>query len=200
MIRVFPVAVCSLLILSGLTTAQGGQKHEGFWIGFGLGVDMSLMEQSDDDPLIGSSGYLCLGGTLNQRVKLGAEAFGWVKEQHDNVITHGNVMFVAMLFPRDDSGVFLKGGIGIAGVTRAVVGGTASEIRPAGGLGTAAGLGFDVRLGRQLSLTPNINWVFQLIEAEDDSLYTNSTFVFTLGLMWNRATRERQQTPLTDPR
>lgn len=185
MIRAFPVAACSLLILSGLTTAQGGQMHEGFWIGFGLGVGMRLTEQSDDDPLIGSSGYLCLGGTLNQRVKLGAEAFGWVKEQHDNVITHGNVMFVAMFFPRYNSGLFLSGGVGIAGVTRAAVGGTASDIRPAGGLGTTAGSGVDVRLGRRLSLIPNINWVVQRIDAENDPVYPNSTIVFTLGLTWH---------------
>jgi hypothetical protein len=29
MIRAFPVAACCLLILSGLTTAQDGQMHEG---------------------------------------------------------------------------------------------------------------------------------------------------------------------------
>jgi hypothetical protein len=172
-------------MLSGLTTAQHRQMHEGFWIGFGLGVGMNLTDQPDDDPLIGGSGYFRVGGTVNQRVKLGAEAFGWAREQHDDVITHGNVMVIAMLFPRDNSGLFLKGGFGIAGVTRAAVEGDSSEIRAEGGLGTTAGLGFDVSLGRQLSLTPNINWVFQLIDAENDPVHTNSTFVFTLGLTWN---------------
>jgi hypothetical protein len=104
MIRAFPTAACCLLFLSGLTTAQDGQMHEGFWISFGLGVGMNLTEGADRDSGIGGSGYFRVGGTLNQRVLLGGEAFGWTSQQHDDVITHGNVMFIAMLFPRYDSG------------------------------------------------------------------------------------------------
>ncbi|KPJ96592.1 MAG: hypothetical protein AMS18_00625 [Gemmatimonas sp. SG8_17] len=185
MIRAFPVAVCCLLILSGLTTGQDSQIHEGFWIGFGLGVGMNPTDGHDDDPLIGGSGYFRAGGTLNQRVKLGGEALGWAREQHDDVITHGNVMFVAILFPQDNSGLFLKGGVGIAGVTRVAAEGGRSEIRTEGGLGTTVGLGFDVHLGRQLSLTPNVDWVFQLIDTAIGPAYAKATFVFTLGLTWH---------------
>jgi hypothetical protein len=159
--------------------------HEGFWISFGLGVGMNLTEGADRDSGIGGSGYFRVGGTLNQRVLLGGEAFGWTSQQHDDVITHGNVMFIAMLFPRYDSGIFLRGGVGIAGVTRTAVAGSSSEIRAEGGLGTTAGVGFNVRLGRQLSFTPSINWVLQLIGAGKDSMYANSDLVFTLGLTWN---------------
>ncbi len=185
MIRVFPVAACCLVILSGLTAAQDRRAHEGFWIGLGLGVGMNLTEAPDDDPLIGGSGYFRLGGTLNQRFLLGGEAFGWAREQHDAVITHGNVMFIAMFLPRDDSGFFLKGGVGIAGATRATVEGSTSEIRAEGGLGTTAGLGFDVRLGGRLSFTPSINWLFLLLDTENGPVHANSTFVFTLGLTWH---------------
>jgi hypothetical protein len=189
MIRAIAVAGFSLLVWSSSAIGQDRHVHDGFWIGFGLGIGMNVTEELDNDRLIGGAGYLRLGGTPSQRVLLGGEAVGWARGQSNEVVSRGNGMFVAMFFPSENGGFFLKGGIGGAWVSRVVVSGTTTvEVRANGGLGTTAGVGYDVRLARNLYLTPNVDWILQVFDQDPlfgSAASTNSIVIFTLGLTWH---------------
>lgn len=190
MIRVVPLTILCMLVLSNWAVGQDKHVHQGFWIGFGLGGGVNLSEELDDDRLVGGSAYLRLGGTPSQRVLLGGEAVGWAAAQFNEVASRSNAMFIVMFFPSENGGFFVKGGVGAGTVARVAVG-PPTTVQTETGLGTAVGLGFDVRLGRNLYLTPNLDWLFQYFDGESfaglglGEPNTNSILVFTLGLTWH---------------
>lgn len=151
---------------------------------------MNASQGLDGEQLVGGAAYLRLGGTPSQRVLLGGEGVGWGSAQGDEVVSRSNGMFIVMFFPSENGGFFIKGGVGGAGVSRVVTAGFTTTVQAEGGLGTTAGLGFDARLGRNLYLTPNADWVFQVFNGDNlgflgDVPSTNSLLIFTLGLTWH---------------
>lgn len=190
MIRTFSLAAVCLLMLQGTAIAQDRHEHKGFWIGFGFGGGVNLSQGLDNENLVGGGGYFRLGGTPSQRVLVGGEGVGWGAAQSDEVVSRGNGMFIIMFFPSENGGFFLKGGVGGASVSRVVTEGFSTRVEAQGGLGTTAGLGFDIRLGRNIYLTPNADWVFQVFDGGniaflDNVPNTNSLLLFTLGLTWH---------------
>jgi hypothetical protein len=173
-------------VASVLATAAHGQdmhEHDGFWIGFGLGGGWNVSDGLDGESLPGTGGYFRLGGTPSQKVLLGFEGSGWARARFDEVLTRGNGMFIVMLYPSENGGFFLKGGVGGASVTRIRTFGT---VTVESGFGASAGIGFDVRLGNNIYLTPNFDWLFQAFDAGlAGGSNTNSIVLFTLGLTWH---------------
>lgn len=168
------------------TTAARGQdrhEHDGFWIGFGIGGGWNVSDGLDGERLPGSGAYVRLGGTPSQKVLLGFEGSGWARARFDEVLTRGNAMFIAMLYPSENGGFFLKGGVGGASVTRIrAIGTVATE----SGFGATAGIGVDIRLGSNIYLTPNFDWLFQAFDAGIvGASNTNTIALFTLGLTWH---------------
>ena len=86
-----------------------------------------------------------------------------------------------MFFPSETGGFFLKGGLGGANVEAEVGGVKVTEK----GVGTTLGLGYDVRLGRNLYLTPNIDLLIQTFENASGETTSNSLFLVTVGLTWH---------------
>jgi hypothetical protein len=173
----FSLAV-SLMVLA--TTAQA-QGRQGFWIGFGLGGGVNTSESLDDARRGGGAAYLRLGGTVTPQVMLGAEGIGWGRSESGVTIVRTNTAFTGLLFPSPTSGFFIKGGAGLAtiGVSADVFGTTVTSTET--GFGTTFGLGFDARLGRNIYLTPNVDFLFQAFEGGN----TNTLVLFTLGLTWH---------------
>jgi hypothetical protein len=159
------VALRSLAAVATLTTfaasiaaAQHPQVHQGFWIGFGFGYGSSNIS-CDGCPSTsresGGAGFIKLGGTLSDKVLLGGEINAWTKSSGGVTADLGNVSFAAYLYPQPKSGFFVKGGVGFA-TTRLHNSGTAT----ANGYGFVMGLGYDIRVGTNISITPVGNFYY----------------------------------------
>lgn len=166
--------------------AQRRHRHQGFWIGFGIGGGVNTAPDVADDKRGGGAGYLRLGGTLSQRWLLGGEISVWGRQDDtilgDNSVslTRSNATFTAMFFPSENGGFFIKGGLGGANVEQRV--GTDKDSKQ--GVGTTLGLGYDIRLGRNLYLTPNLDALVQTFETVDENT-TNTLVLLTIGLTWH---------------
>jgi hypothetical protein len=180
------MTVLLLLCAASEGEAQERRRHEGFWIGFGLGGGVNTSANVEDDKRGGGALYIRLGGTLSQKWLLGGEISVWGRQEDtilgDNSVslTRSNATFTAMFFPSSNGGFFLKGGIGGANVELQAGGVKVSEQ----GVGTTLGLGYDVRLGRNLYLTPNLDVLIQSFETANETT-TNSLLLLTLGLTWH---------------
>jgi hypothetical protein len=124
------------------------QTREGFWfnIGFGYG---SLGCQDCVGREGGLSGGLSLGGTVTDRLLLGVGTSGWVKDINGTRLTVGTFDARLRFYPVRTSGFFITGGLGVGSVS--VAGDSES------GLGLLIGVGWDLRVGRNISLTPFYN-------------------------------------------
>jgi hypothetical protein len=141
---------CALLAILFATTAsaQQAQTRQGFWIGGGLGY--GSLGCNGCDRLGGVSGYLKLGGTLRQNILVGIETNGWTKSEFGQTLTMGNMSGAAYFYPMPSNGLFIKGGLGYSILD--------DGFNNESGFGLLAGLGYDVRVGRNLSITPVANW------------------------------------------
>lgn len=156
--------IAGLAVLIGATVggawAQHPQVREGFWIGFGFGYGHSSLSCgsgcsfTDASKGGGGAGFIKLGGTLSPRVLLGGEVNAWVKDVSGTTEEVGNVSAALYYYPAAASGFFLKGGAGFASYILHN-GGTSVT---ASGVGLIAGLGYDIRVGRMISLTPTGNF------------------------------------------
>jgi hypothetical protein len=157
-------------------TLLRAQERGGFWIGFGLGHGLaktscdraSLNEGADLGTCEGGAGReggaigsINLGGTLGSRVLVGAELTAWSGFTNPTPVesfvrdtTLANLIVTVHVYPVSSAGLFLKGGIGVAAHTLRI-----EDPSPEYGLGLAAGMGYDVRIGRNVSLTPAISFL-----------------------------------------
>jgi Bacterial SH3 domain len=137
------------------------QEREGFWIGLGGGyglASVSIDGSSGGDREGSFTGFLKLGGTLNQQVLLGVESNAWVKTQDDVTVTLGSVAGTLTFYPKATSGFFLKGGVGLSYISTEVAVAETRLTVSKSGWGVLAGLGYDLRVGRKISITPSFNF------------------------------------------
>jgi hypothetical protein len=172
----------AILTLAGSSlAAQERPRHDRFWFAFGLGggwntfnVDLEPTTRRwhiDFDGPRGAAGYFRLGGTVNQHVLFGGEALIFWRE-NDNEIQRANVTASALIYPGSHGGLFFKGGFGVAAYE--------DHGREESGVGTTLGAGFDFRIGRNMFVTPNVDFMLQLFEE-----HTSGSLLFTLGFTWH---------------
>ena len=151
---------CALLttMLATSAFAQHAQTRQGFWVGAGMGygsLGLTCNTCTEDVGRTGSvSGYVKLGGTLRQNILLGVEMNGWTKSEGAGRVTMGNFSGAAYWYPMATQGLFLKAGAGYSNLSADDGFNSASD----GGFGFLGGLGYDIRAGRNLSITPVANW------------------------------------------
>lgn len=185
--RISATVALLVLFVGYAGEAQSRHRHEGFWIGFGIGGGVNTAENLDDARRGGGAAYLRMGGTPSQKVLLGGEIAVWGRQEdtafgaNSLAVTRSNATFMVMFFPSDNGGFFLKGGLGGANVETEVLGVKVTER----GLGTTLGLGYDVRLGRNLYLTPNFDMLIQTFEQTGGDTISNTLILLTLGLTWH---------------
>jgi hypothetical protein len=158
------VAIGSVLSCVGVASAWAGhpQERKGFWIalGFGYGwanASCSLCEGADGDGA--STGLLRMGWALNQKVLLGGEFDFWWKDRDVDTLFLYDPVLTVTFYPRETSGLFVRGGIGGAGAdTGARIGNTTVTTELGSGLGLLAGAGYDIRVGRKISITPALTY------------------------------------------
>jgi hypothetical protein len=90
---------------------------------------------------------------MSKQVLLGGEIDAWTKSDSGFTDQLGNVSAAVYYYPAVSSGFFLKGGVGFS--TFRETNGVTDE---GTGVGFLAGLGYDVRVGRNVSLTPVANF------------------------------------------
>lgn len=133
--------------------AQRPQTREGFWISGGPAfgsLDLAC-EGCETDRESGLTLLLAMGGTPARGLLIGGEIEGWGKEIAGVDITVGHLSGVVYWYPRPTAGFFLKGGAGVA--VYSADAGPLGDVEDSG-IGLHAGAGYDLRVGRNLSLTP----------------------------------------------
>lgn len=150
-------AVLTALLLSTLlaSTATAQNKHErkGFWFNIGLGY--GSLGCDDCTERMGSlSGQVGLGGALSQNVSLGVMSNGWTKTENGASLTTGTLTAAVRLYPSKTGGFFILAGLGL-GTTSASIAGYGSGSQT--GTGALVGIGWDLRVGKSVSLTPYWN-------------------------------------------
>jgi len=152
-IAVLGIAMLSVAALPSWADAQNPQTRQGFFIGLGIGAG-SFGAENGDQRETGAAGHVTLGGTLTPQLLLGGEFTGWTKEEGGVRVSHTNATAIAQFYPMVESGLFVRGGIG--GSTRSISGssGNVTVSIDESGLGATAGLGYDIRVGSNFSITP----------------------------------------------
>jgi hypothetical protein len=143
----------------GQLGAQQSQERKGFWIGFGAGygsVDVSCDGCGNQDRLGSVSGFLKLGMTLRPNLLLGGEVNAWRKKSSGITETLGNLSAAIYIYPWTNGGFFVKGGGGLASY---LASGSGPDLTGTG-WGLLAGIGYDLRVGRNISITPVSNFYY----------------------------------------
>lgn len=153
------VTVLVLALLAASTAlAQRPQTRQGFWIGFGFGygsADATCTGCSGGSRQGGGAGFVKLGGTLRPNLLLGGELDAWTKSEPGNVTeTIGNASAALYWYPSVAGGFFVKGGLGSSTYQIKVGNATVDKT----GVGVLAGLGYDIRIGGNTSLTPVVDF------------------------------------------
>ena len=153
------LATAGLLgVTASAARAQYPQRREGFWIGFGLGYGSANVtcDTCGSGPRTGGvTAFLKIGGTPSRNLLIGGAINGWSHESGGATETMGNVTASLYYYPVASAGLFLTGGVGFSDYrvdTSPSVEGT--------GWGFTAGVGYDIRVGRNVSLTPVANFVY----------------------------------------
>jgi hypothetical protein len=104
----------------------------------------------------GGSGYLRAGGNLNSRVRLGGELYFWQASIDDSQVHVRGLQGIVLWHPWRTGGFFTQAGLGLSRL-RNVFDLEGSTVRAAEtGLSVMLGLGYDIRIVRQLFLTPSV--------------------------------------------
>ena len=161
------IAVCSLsaiacLVSPSVALAGHPQERQGFWIGFGAGYGSAFATCDDcgaSKRENGGVGYLNLGGTLDDHLLLGVEVSGWSKQQEGVTLNLYNILGTLTIHPRPSSGFFLKVGAGGAFMDTDIHEGSKTITVDLGnGVGLLAGAGYDLRVRRNVSITPTVSF------------------------------------------
>ena len=152
LVKCFAV-VGSLAVSVATVHAQNAQIRDGFWFSGGLGYGSLGCDNCGGSRESGISGGLSLGGTITPRFLLGVGSEAWAKSQQGATLTVGTLDARVRFYPSTTGGFFLTGGVGVGSVSAAASGFTATET----GLGMLFGLGYDVRVARNTSITPYWN-------------------------------------------
>jgi hypothetical protein len=156
-LRATGFAALLVALLATTASAQQAQTRQGFWIGGGMGygsLGLSCTGCADVGREGGLSGYAKLGGTLRQNILLGVEMNGWTKTEAGARVTLGNFSGAAYWYPMVTQGLFIKAGAGYSNLSVDDGSGSISD----SGFGFLGGVGYDIRAGRNLSITPVANW------------------------------------------
>lgn len=145
--------LCAVPVLEAQSAHQ--QVRHGFWISAGLGAgiyDLSC-DGCSYDVAIDKSGNLRMGGTVSQKVLVGGEMMAWAHYENGVDEWAGGLTAVVLYYPSATGGLFLSGGLGIAGYDASGYGWERSVTAFA----LSGGVGYDLRLASSFSITPFFN-------------------------------------------
>lgn len=152
-----------------ITAADDGPARKGFYIGLGL-AGASFKADCDGcdegvDPATGFGTHIKLGGTLSPKFRLGTDIFG--VQTSDGIFDAlsglgptsqegaGHAMLALTFYPSASGNLWLQGGIGGVAYYADVKN---DQRYIARGGGAMLGLGYDLRVGQNGSITPYLSW------------------------------------------
>jgi hypothetical protein len=104
----------------------------------------------------------------------------WGRSQNGVTVTDGNAAADVLFYPAVGTELFLKVGLGFGNVSAASTSGSVTTTVSNQGFGSTFGVGFDIKLGRNIYLTPNFDTLVQVINGT-----TQEVYLLTLGLTWH---------------
>jgi hypothetical protein len=119
--------------------------RSGVWFNAGLGYG-TVGCQDCDSREDGLSGNLTIGGTLNDRFLIGFGTAGFTKSIDGERFNVGHYDARVRFYPSRTNGFFVTGGAGIGRMS--------FEGESETGLSVLLGLGYDIRVAKNVSLTP----------------------------------------------
>lgn len=149
-------------------------RRQGFWLTAGLGAGSESFDANDglgwSDDKGGGLAYLKLGGTVSPSLLIGAEFNAWGRryryEEYDRGLT--TAMVIAQWYPGGRrSDFWLRGGLGFARDFLDIDGGQRTREN---GTAVAVGLGYDIRVARNISITPMLDLQGQRYDSHDERL------------------------------
>ena len=163
--RLVIAVLLAILTAIDVADAQGAprpQTRQGFTAAVGLGYGSAALscDGCANDRESGVGVRLLLGGALKPNLILAGEIEGWSKELEGGTVTLAWVSFVAQWYPAAARGVFVKGGVGLSGASLEARNGLASSKLETAGPGLVVGAGYDIRVGKNFSLTPFADFLF----------------------------------------
>lgn len=183
------LAATVLALVAAPLSAQRPQTRQGFWIGFGVGygpANITCRDCGDTDARSNFTSFLRLGGTLNPQVLLGGDLSGWSRTENGVTASFGTATASVHYYPRAAGGFFVSGGAGFSAYR------VAGDLELTGaGVGLAAGVGYDVRVGTKISLTPIAEFIFGSVGDLDfngttiDAELKASVFHIALGVTFH---------------
>lgn len=171
--------IAALVAVPQDADAQVSPARDGFFIGVGLGGG-SFGCSTCPDRQSGVSGHLKLGTTMSDQLLLGVESSAWTKEETGARMTHANLSAMVQFYPVATNGFFVRGGLGVSRLEVSASGPGLSLSAGQTGLGLTAGLGYDVRVGSNFSISPYGTWGW----GDFDGGSAN-TFQLGLGVTWH---------------
>jgi hypothetical protein len=156
--RRFIGTAAALLLFASTASAQ---DRQGFTVSFGVGAGSAgfSYEGTTSDRIAGPSGYLRLGGAITPNLIIAGESHGWTRSDAGVTSRVGYLMAVAQWYPQAAGGFHLLGGLGLGVLTEEDTEAASSyELESVGGA-VQLGLGYDVRMSRNFSLTPYVNFL-----------------------------------------
>jgi len=172
--------------LAAQTAAPRAAQHQGFWIGFGLGGGTNFADFADG-ARAGVGAYLRMGGSVSQRLLLGGEIIGWGRNRNGATFSESGITATGLFYPAP-AGLFLKVGAGFAGWATSASSAGATTTQTAGGFAGTLGLGYDLQVGGNLFVTPNVDFLYHTMESENTTfsgISSGAVLLFTLGLTWH---------------
>jgi hypothetical protein len=176
-------AVLALVSASPLFAQGAGDTapHAGFWLGGGIGAGFTDQGSEDTDDG-GFAAYLRMGGTLSDRLLLGGELIGVTRSADvgigDANVHQGNATLSLLYYPASPGGFFAKAGAGFASASVVLQEENLTVTNDESGFGLTFGVGYDLRLGNNLWLTPNFDVLVQSFDEFADS----NLFLLTVGI------------------
>ena len=150
----FLAAMLAVAVTAASAQAQKPTPiRDGFWISGGLGYGSLGCDQCGGQRESGVSGDISLGGTISPRFLIGVGSSAWSKSESGATMTVGTLDARVRFYPSTTGGFFVTGGIGL-GQVRGDFGGFSTT---SNGVGTIVGMGWDLRVAKNVSLTPYWN-------------------------------------------
>ena len=167
-----PVSSATAQRRHGLIDISRPNERHGFWLTLGAGAGSENYRFTNDAGCHGTVGayqcdnnvkpsfFLALGGTVNPYLRIGGEIQGWAwdhfstssNEQVTSYLVGG--LLTGQVYPIRNMGLFAKGGLGISRSGESFhYSGDAGET----GFAYLLGAGYEVRLSRNIFLTPSVS-------------------------------------------
>ena len=185
----------------GLVDVSPESERHGFWLNVGVAAGAENFRYENEagcngtigtyqrcDALFKPSLSLALGGTVSPYLRLGGEVNAWLYEHNDIELGHVTSYLVGGLltgqvYPVPRLGLFGKAGIGISRSGESFS--YSSGVKETG-FAYLLGAGYEIRLSRNLFLTPGVNVMHHISSTgEGDDPQNLGTFherVVTIGV------------------